>query len=115
MSARRWAGGLPTSCGPTWALARVFIRDAGIIILDEASSRLDPVTEQRLERAVDRLLQGRTAIVIAHRLTTLQRADTVLVLEDGCAAEYGPRGALAANPASRFHHLLQAGLEEVLA
>jgi len=97
------------------AFGRVFLRDPGLVILDEASSRLDPATEQKLERAIDKLLQGRTAIIIAHRLHTVQRADDILILEDGQTSEYGARQALAANPASRFAQLLQTGLEEVLA
>jgi ATP-binding cassette, subfamily B, bacterial len=84
------------------------------VILDEASSRLDPATERLLERAVDRLLAGRTAIVIAHRLATVGRADRLLILEDGRVAEVGDRVALAADPASRFSRLLRAGLEELL-
>ena len=70
--------------------------------LDEASSRLDPATERLLERAVDRLLAGRTAIVIAHRLATVERADRILILEDGRVVEEGDRAALAADPGSRF-------------
>ncbi len=97
------------------AFGRVFLRDPGLVILDEASSRLDPATEQKLERAIDKLLQGRTAIIIAHRLHTVQRADDILILEDGQTSEYGARQALAADPASRFAQLLQTGLEEVLA
>lgn len=97
------------------AFARVFLRQPGLIILDEASSRLDPATEARLERAVDRLLAGRTGIVIAHRLHTVRRADYLLILEDGRVAEWGPRLALEADPGSRFYRLLQTGLEEVLA
>lgn len=97
------------------AFARVFLRDPGLVILDEASSRLDPATEQKLERAIDKLLAGRTAIIIAHRLHTVHRADDILILEDGQTSEYGARQALAADPASRFAHLLQTGLEEVLA
>jgi len=91
------------------ALARVFIKDPGLVILDEASSRLDPVTEALLERALDSLLAGRTAIVIAHRLATLARADDIMILEDGRAVEYGPRAHLAADPGSRFAALRQAG------
>jgi ATP-binding cassette subfamily B protein len=83
--------------------------------LDEASSRLDPATEARLERAIDRLLQNRTAIIIAHRLHTVQRADEIMILESGKVIEYGDRVQLAANPNSRFYQLLQTGLEEVLA
>jgi ATP-binding cassette subfamily B protein len=97
------------------ALTRVFLRDPGLVILDEASSRLDPATEQRIERAIDRLLHDRTAIVIAHRLATLHRADEIMILDQGVVCEYGPREWLAGDPTSRFHQLLRAGLEEVLA
>jgi ATP-binding cassette subfamily B protein len=92
------------------ALARVFLRAPGLVILDEASSRLDPATEQLLEQAVGRLLRGRTAIIVAHRLATVQRADEIMVLEDGCVRERGDRRALASDPTSRFHDLLQIGL-----
>jgi ABC-type multidrug transport system fused ATPase/permease subunit len=64
---------------------------------------------------VDKLLQGRTAIIIAHRLRTVQRAGEILILEDGRVGEHGERRRLAADPASRFYQLLQTGLEEVLA
>lgn len=97
------------------AFARVLLRDPGLVILDEASSRLDPATEGLLERAVERLLAGRTAIIIAHRLSTVRRADRLLILEGGRVAEQGPRAALAADPSSRFARLLAAGMEEVLA
>jgi ATP-binding cassette, subfamily B, bacterial len=97
------------------AFTRVFLRDPGLVILDEASSRLDPATEQRLERAIDKLLQNRTAIIIAHRLGTVHRADEIMILEGGQASEYGDRRQLAADPNSRFYKLLQTGLEEVLA
>ena len=96
------------------AFTRVFLRDPGLVILDEASSRLDPATEQRLERAIDKLLRNRTAIIIAHRLGTLHRADQVLILDSGRVSEYGDRKVLAADPGSRFYGLLQTGLEEVL-
>ena len=96
------------------AFTRVFLRDPGLVILDEASSRLDPATEQRLERAIDKLLQNRTAIIIAHRLGTLHRADEIMILESGRVSEYGDRKQLASDPNSRFYQLLQTGLEEVL-
>jgi ATP-binding cassette subfamily B protein len=96
------------------ALARVFLRNPGLVILDEASSRLDPATELRIERAIDKLLLGRTAIIIAHRLGTVHRADKVLILEDGEIGEFGDRFQLAANPATKFHKLLETGMEEVL-
>ncbi len=116
--------GLDTHIGPRslsageaqlLAFARVFFKDPGLVILDEASSRLDPATEHLVERAVGALLRGRTAIIIAHRLATVQRADDVMILETGRVIEHGPRAALAADPASRFASLLRTGLEEVLA
>jgi ABC-type multidrug transport system fused ATPase/permease subunit len=97
------------------AFTRVFLRNPGLVILDEASSRLDPATEQRLERAIDKLLQNRTAIVIAHRLGTVHRADEIMILDNGRVSEYGDRRQLAADPGSRFYQLLQTGMEEVLA
>jgi ATP-binding cassette, subfamily B, bacterial len=117
----RWRRGLPdaleTMLGPggagvsageaqLLALARVFLRDPGLVILDEAASRVDPATEARIERAIDKLLAGRTAIVITHRLATVARADELLVLEQGRIAEYGARLALAADSGSRFVRLL---------
>src|SRR6266567_1686645 len=73
-----------------------------------------PVTESLLERAMDRLLQERTGIIIAHRLQTIHRADDIMILEHGRVVEYGSRASLALDPASRFYSLLQTGLEEVL-
>jgi len=96
------------------AFARVFLQDPGLVILDEASSRLDPATEQIIERTVDKLLRDRTAIIVAHRLGTVQRADEIMILEDGRVTEYGDRARLAADPSSRFYSLLQTGLSEVL-
>jgi len=84
-------------------------------VLDEASSRLDPHTEELLEHAVTGLLAGRTGIVIAHRLATVDRADVVLVLDRGRVAELGGREDLAADPDSRLAELLRAGRGEVLA
>jgi ATP-binding cassette subfamily B protein len=109
------AGNLSAGEAQLLAFTRVFLQDPGLVILDEASSRVDPVTERLIERAVDRLLQGRTGIIIAHRLATVQRADEILILQEGVVQEYGPRTTLAANPQSRFAQLLQTGLEEVLA
>jgi ABC-type multidrug transport system fused ATPase/permease subunit len=108
-------GSLSAGQAQLLALARVFLADPGLVILDEASSRIDPATERLIERALDRLLENRTAIIIAHRLATVQRADEILILEDGRMLEHGERVALAHNPASRFYRLLQTGLEEALA
>jgi ATP-binding cassette, subfamily B, bacterial len=95
------------------AFCRVLLVDPGFVILDEASSRLDPLTEGLVERAVSKLFQGRTALVIAHRLATVQRADDILIIEDGRVVEYGPRVQLMNDPESRFASLLRTGLEEV--
>jgi ATP-binding cassette subfamily B protein len=108
------AGGLSAGEGQLLAFARVFLADPGLVVLDEASSRLDPATEQRIERAVDALLRGRTALIIAHHLATVQRADDILILQDGRMLEYGPRRELAARPNSRFAQLLRTGMQEVL-
>jgi ATP-binding cassette subfamily B protein len=117
LDTRLEAGGAGLSAGQAQLLAftRIFLEDPGLVILDEASSRLDPATEKLIERAVDRLLQDRTGIIIAHRLATVTRADDILILEDGEVVEYGERRALAADPESRLSHLLVTGMEEVLA
>ncbi len=96
------------------AFTRVFLQDPGLVILDEASSRLDPATEQLIERAVDKLLHHRTGIIVAHRLTTVQRADKIMVLANGRILEHDTYAALANNPASHFAGLLRTGLEEVI-
>ncbi len=97
------------------AFARVFLRDPGLVILDEASSRLDSATEQRIERAMDRLLHNRTGLIVAHRLGTVDRADEIMILDGGHIGEHGVRERLAADSGSRFAGLLRTGLEEALA
>jgi ABC-type multidrug transport system fused ATPase/permease subunit len=96
------------------AFTRIFLRDPGVVILDEASSRIDPATEQLIEHAVDKLLRNRTGIIIAHRLATIQRADDILILEAGRILEYGPRATLLDDPNSRFNALLRTGMQEAL-
>ena len=96
------------------ALARVFLANPGLIILDEASSRLDPATEHLIERALDTLLAGRTVIIIAHRLATVQRADEIMILENGRLLEHGKRLELAQDSESRFYQLLQTGLADAV-
>ena len=102
------ASGSGLSAGESQLLAfvRVFLKDPGLVILDEPSSRLDPATERLLARAVDRLLEDRTAIIIAHRLETVGRVDKLMVLADGRIIEFGPREKLAQDPGSRYHALL---------
>jgi len=111
------SGGQGLSAGQAQLLAftRVFLRNPQLVIMDEASSRLDPATEQLLERAIDTLLYGRTAIIIAHRLRTVQRADDILILENGRIQEHGPRLQLLNDSDSRFSQLLRTGIEEALA
>ncbi len=97
------------------AFARLFLANPDLVILDEASSRLDPATEQLIERAINKLLHNRTAIIIAHRLGTVFRADEIMILEQGRIREHGARAHLADDPDSRFAQLLRTGMEEVLA
>lgn len=111
------SGGLDTRIGPggtglsageaqLLAFARAFLAEPGLVILDEASSRLDPATEILLEAAVDRLLAGRTAVVIAHRLSSLDRVDDIAVVDEGRIVEAGARIDLLRRPDSRFATLL---------
>jgi ATP-binding cassette subfamily B protein len=109
------SGGLSAGQAQLLAFTRVFLRDPGIVVLDEASSRLDPSTEALIETAVDHLLEDRTAILIAHRLATVSRADDIVILEDGKVIEQGDRIVLESDPDSVFAHLLVAGMEEALA
>ena len=110
------AGGIGLSAGQAQVLAcaRIFLRDPDVVILDEASSRLDPATERLVHTALERLLAGRTGIIVAHRLDTVAFADDILVLEHGRVREYGPRRELAADPDSHFAALLRVDAEEVL-
>jgi len=109
------SSGLSAGQAQLLAFTRVFLRDPGVVVLDEASSRLDPVTEALLEQAVDHLLKGRTAILIAHRLQTVARVDDIIILDSGRVVEHGEREALQNDPNSTFSHLLATGMQEVLA
>jgi ATP-binding cassette subfamily B protein len=108
-------GGLSAGEAQLVSFARVFLSEPGLVILDEASSRLDPATEQKLEHAINRLFVNRTCIIIAHRLQTIQRSDNILILEQGKMVEFGERKALAADANSRFSRMLAVGMKEVLA
>ena len=110
------SGGSGVSAGEAQLLTftRIFLRDPGLVVLDEASSRLDPATEHLIEKAVNRLTAGRTALIIAHRLQTLGHADKIMILEKGQVIEFGNRVDLAHDPASLFQKLLRTGLDEVL-
>ncbi len=78
------------------ALARAFLRDAPLLVLDEATANLDPQTEAALQASIEALLRGRTALVIAHRLRTVQRATRIVVLAGGRVAEIGTHAELLA-------------------
>ena len=93
------------------ALARVWLRDPDLLVLDEATARVDPDTELRLEAAVAALMQGRTTLVIAHRLSTLRSVDEILVFEHGRVVEHGERVELIGDDDSKFANLLTLSLE----
>ncbi|HLZ61889.1 MAG TPA: ABC transporter ATP-binding protein [Ktedonosporobacter sp.] len=101
--------GAGLSAGEAQLLAciRVFLKDPQLIILDEATSRLDPATEKLITQTTERLLTGRTALIIAHRLSTVERVDQIMVLEEGRILEYGERAALACSATSRYAQMLQ--------
>jgi ATP-binding cassette, subfamily B, bacterial len=97
LDTRLGAGGMGLSAGEAQlvALARAFLADPGFVVLDEASSRLDPATEEAVRAATGRLLAGRTAIVIAHRPATLVGLDEIAVVDAGRIVDRGPRAAVA--------------------
>jgi ATP-binding cassette subfamily B protein len=92
-------GGVTLSAGQRQrvAIARAVLRDAPILLLDEATSALDSESETLVQRALDKIMEARTTLVIAHRLTTVMRADRILVLEHGRLVEEGTHGSLAGN------------------
>ena len=87
------------------ALARAFLADAPILILDEATSSLDSESEALIQQAMDRLMQGRTAIVIAHRLSTVRTLDRILVFDQGHIVGDGDRATLLANVDGQYRRL----------
>ena len=91
------------------AIARALLKDAPILILDEATSSVDAETEELIQEAMQRLLSGRTALVIAHRRSTIERADRVVVLEAGRIIEDGTAAELLATE-SRYRTLVEAQL-----
>lgn len=108
------AGGAGLSAGEAQllAMARVWLRNPDIVVLDEATARVDPETERRLESAVQRLMQGRTTLIIAHRLSTLREVDDIIVFDAGRVVEHGERDVLAGDEQSRFGRLLELALED---
>ncbi|HEU5037077.1 MAG TPA: ABC transporter ATP-binding protein [Nocardioides sp.] len=115
-------GGLDTLLGPGGttlssgeeqlvAFARLLVRHVRVVVLDEATARMDPVTEGHVVRAAERLLAGRTGLLVAHRLSTTERAEQVAVLDHGRVVQRGPRSVLAAEPGP-FRDLLEASAED---
>jgi ATP-binding cassette subfamily B protein len=92
-------GGVTLSAGQRQriAIARAVLRDAPILLLDEATSALDSESETLVQRALDKIMEARTTLVIAHRLTTVMRADRILVIESGRLVEEGTHRSLAGN------------------
>ena len=108
-------GGTSLSAGEEQlvAFARLLVRDVSVVVLDEATARMDPVTEARVVRAADRLISGRTGILVAHRLSTTERAEQVAVLESGRVVQQGPRGRLAGEEGP-FRVLIEAAAHEAV-
>jgi len=105
--ARELSGGLHAAIGERGAglsggqkqriaIARAFLKDAPILVLDESTSELDPRAEQQVNHALEELARGRTTLVIAHRLSTIERADRIAVLERGRVTELGTHADLIA-------------------
>lgn len=89
------------------AIARALLADCPILILDEATSSLDSVSEHYIQKALERLMEGRTTITIAHRLATIQKADRILVFDNGQIIEQGTHTSLLQRPDSKYRHLYE--------
>ena len=103
--------GLSSGQAQLLALARAMLRHPDVVVLDEATSRVDPATQSAISSAIGRLTKGRTGLVIAHRLETLDSCHDIAVLRDGHLIEHGPRQALADDPASIYAQLRAMGEE----
>jgi ATP-binding cassette subfamily B protein len=95
------------------ALARAFLADAPILILDEATSSLDSESEALIQQAIERLMEGRTTIVIAHRLSTVRAMDRILVFDRGRVIEEGPHEALLTRPDGAYRALFEKQVSEL--
>jgi ATP-binding cassette subfamily B protein len=93
------------------SIARAILHDPRILILDEATSSVDTETEHKIQEALDRLCAGRTVFAIAHRLSTLRRADRIFVIEDGKLIEAGTHPELLALTDGVYRHLYELQLE----
>lgn len=114
LDTRLGADGVTLSAGEEQlvAFARLLVRDVDVVVLDEATARMDPATAERVTLAARTLLAGRTAIVVAHRLPTARHADTVAVLDGGRLVEHGPWDRLAASDGHFARLVAAAGLAD---
>src|SRR5579862_4756691 len=112
---REGGAGLSSGERQLISIARALLADPRILVLDEATSNIDRPTEVLIERALDRLLKGRTSIIIAHRLSTVRRADEILVVENGQVSQRGSERELLAQdgPFRRLAHALEGGEPEL--
>ncbi|RZU77169.1 ABC-type multidrug transport system fused ATPase/permease subunit [Micromonospora kangleipakensis] len=94
------------------ALARAYVADPDLLVLDEATSAVDPATEVRLQRTLDAVTRGRTTLAIAHRLSTAQAADEVIVVDRGRVVQRGPHDELVRDPESIYGLLYASWLEQ---
>jgi len=106
--------GLSSGEAQLLALSRAFLSQPALVILDEPSARIDPVTERRLSKAIEALMQQCTGIIIAHHLATLSRVDRILILDNGTVLEEGCATELRENPYSHYSMLLRTNLGEVM-
>ena len=113
------SGGVTLSGGQKQriAIARAILRNPVLLLLDEATSALDSESEYLVQQALDKLMQGRTSVVIAHRLTTVRNAHVIHVMKDGEVAESGTHDQLIATPDSEYARLAkrQFGLQNDVA
>ncbi|MFI7597799.1 ABC transporter ATP-binding protein [Actinoplanes sp. NPDC049681] len=94
------------------ALVRAYVADPDLLVLDEATSAVDPATEVRLQRALDTVTRGRTTVAIAHRLSTAESADEVIVVDAGRVVQRGPHAELLHDPESIYAKLYASWLEQ---
>ena len=90
------------------AIARAFLKDAPVLILDEATSALDARSEAAVQSALERLMSGRTTLVIAHRLATVQSADAIAVMEKGVVVEFGSHAELSVREGGVYNALVNS-------
>jgi ABC-type multidrug transport system fused ATPase/permease subunit len=94
------------------AIARAYLADPDLLVLDEATSAVDPATEVRLQRTLEAVTRGRTTVAIAHRLSTAQAADEVIVVDHGRIVQRGRHEDLVADPSSVYGGLYASWLEQ---